>query len=67
MAKKNTKKETMEVTRIIKLEVTAIEEIVSEDDLMSKEEVLDTLKKKLGKMVDDVKITGMKTFINDHK
>lgn len=65
MAKK-TKKETKEVTRIVKLEVTAIEEIAIDAELKTKEEVLEVFKKKLGKTVDDVKILDMKTFEMEH-
>lgn len=61
MAKK-TMKETKEVTRIVKLEVTAIENVSVLDELKTKEEVLELIKKKLGKTVDDVKILDMKTF-----
>lgn len=64
MAKKTKKevKTTKEVTRIVKLEVTAIEEVPVDEELKTKEDVLAVLKKKLGKTVDDVKILDMKTF-----
>ena len=55
-------KETKEVTRIVKLEVTAIETVPVDSELKTEEDVLALLKKKLGKTVDDVKILNMKTF-----
>lgn len=61
MAKK-TKKETKEVTRIVKLEITAIEKMSIDEELKTEEEVLEVLKRKLKGMVDDVKILNMKTF-----
>ena len=66
MAKKIKKdvKTTKEVTRIVKLEITAIEEVAIDEGLRTKDEVLEMLKKKLGKLVDDVKILDMKTFEN---
>ena len=68
MAKKIKKdvKTTKEVTRIVKLEITAIEEVAIDEELRTKDEVLEMLKKKLGKLVDDVKILDMKTFEHEH-
>lgn len=62
---KNTKKETKEVTRIVKLEITAIEKMPVDEELRTEEEVLEVLKRKLSGMVDDVKILNMKTFVNE--
>ena len=63
MAKRE-KKETKEVTRIVKLEFTTIATVPVDYELKTKDEVLETIKRKFSGMVDDVKILDMKTFEN---
>jgi len=65
MPKKNVKRPTKEVTRIITAKITIIEKDVQDSptkEQLSKE-IITSIKKKLG--VDDVVVTEVKDFVNE--
>lgn len=65
MLKKNVKRPTKEVTRIITAKITIIEKDVQDSPTKEQlsEQIITAIKKKLG--VDDVVIAEVKDFVNE--
>ena len=59
--KKQTKKNTIERTRVITAQITVIDNLSSEEEAVSKDILADEIKKKLN--ADDVVVTKVKDFI----